>query len=413
MRCRQPMRSFQSGWLWKWPLLGIMALLGGLGLALLPAAVKAQVDTELAPGDGVTATVAGQVTVSITVTTADGETLSFPLVLDVSTLYDLEANTPLTLTASVQESGDRDTALDRATVDAVIAGIALVDRGLDEPGVTTAIVTLPEVTPTPTATVRGPSIRVPGTVATPQTGRPSVRGPSVTPEPTASPEQAAVTITGTVVRRVMLREGPGTEFPARGAIPAGTVIEITGQNEEGSWYRLVDSRWAPAALVANLSGEPPVVDAAGAAAGVAGPTPTPIVEDEPAAVVLSPEMEAYGGELTPYMEEFAEIFTNFFTLLGEMRMADAGWLLGLQEQALGLRAVADGLAAIQPPAEAVTMHDDIVDAVDECTVAVEVILEGLENSNFSVLQEGIVLAEACAITFTELEERYPDFGQAQ
>jgi hypothetical protein len=96
-----------------------------------------------------------------------------------------------------------------------------------------------------------------------------------------------------------------------------------------------------------------------------------------------------------------------------MRMADADWLLGLQEQALALRSVADDLAAIVPPAEAVTMHNDLVDAVDECTVAAEVILEGVENSDFSVMQDGMVLVEACVTKMTELEEKYPDFGQEQ
>lgn len=70
-----------------------------------------------------------------------------------------------------------------------------------------------------------------------------------------------------------LRSGPGTDYARVGSVQAGQSLQITGKNNAGDWFQLVDGNWIAAFLVVNSPVDIAVVDA---------PTP-PVVQATPVA----------------------------------------------------------------------------------------------------------------------------------
>ena len=63
------------------------------------------------------------------------------------------------------------------------------------------------------------------------------------------PTHAQAPISGTVNSTANLRNGPGTTYPVVGSLAAGTAIEITGCNDDCSWYQVGPNGWVSASLV--------------------------------------------------------------------------------------------------------------------------------------------------------------------
>ncbi|MEM7125648.1 MAG: SH3 domain-containing protein [Chloroflexota bacterium] len=64
---------------------------------------------------------------------------------------------------------------------------------------------------------------------------------------------------GTVNRDANVRAGPGVDYDVITYFTGGTAVEITGKNEDGSWYQLSTGEWIAAWLVDRSSdGEVPV-----------------------------------------------------------------------------------------------------------------------------------------------------------
>ena len=93
---------------------------------------------------------------------------------------------------------------------------------------------IPSLTPRLTATIRPTSTDLPTFTPTPTlTQVPPT--PSDTPTPTLTP-----TVVGIVsaIQSINVRSGPDTGSSVITALPAGTGVQIIGQNEDGSWYNI-------------------------------------------------------------------------------------------------------------------------------------------------------------------------------
>ena len=57
-------------------------------------------------------------------------------------------------------------------------------------------------------------------------------GPSLAQEPTSADLQPRTTVASN------MREGPGLQHPVRRVLAAGTAVQVTAQNPDGSWLQL-------------------------------------------------------------------------------------------------------------------------------------------------------------------------------
>jgi hypothetical protein len=98
---------------------------------------------------------------------------------------------------------------------------------------------LPTFTPLPPATtVVLPSATPSATPTRPATPTHTPVIPTETPTavpPTKVPTRPSVTVN--VSLRV--RSGPGVDYPPIGSLPAGTTVDVTGRNADGSWWQIV------------------------------------------------------------------------------------------------------------------------------------------------------------------------------
>jgi hypothetical protein len=88
-----------------------------------------------------------------------------------------------------------------------------------------------------------------------------------------------------------LRNGPGTDFDVVGTAEVGDVLEVIGQNEDGTWLALAGGQWIAAFLVDNIPADLPVVTPAVAPPPLL-PTPTPSAPSlaEPTNTPLTPSL---------------------------------------------------------------------------------------------------------------------------
>lgn len=149
------------------------------------------------------------------------------------------------------------------------------------------------------------SITITGTVAvstTPAiTGTDLLTATTTITEPlaTATPESEAVDDTSSALtapdpipftrspayanRAANLRTGPSTAFDVAGGVAEGEALDITGQNEDGSWYYLEDGNWIAAFLVADSLPTPTSIPTEET------PAPTPAEPSEPEPSQPEPE----------------------------------------------------------------------------------------------------------------------------
>ncbi len=151
--------------------------------------------------------------------------------------------------------------------------------------------------------------------------------PSTTPTdvvPTATFTPLPPTATPTPVplvasKNANLRAGPGTAFPKVGTVTAGDELEIIGQTEDGSWYKLATGAWIAAFLVKGVQSNPPVVQDI--------PTPPPTPTPKPTKPTGKPDVRIVGmlrdgvkGRNEP--DEYVEIAN-----LGNAPQDMTGWML--------------------------------------------------------------------------------------
>jgi hypothetical protein len=113
----------------------------------------------------------------------------------------------------------------------------------------------------------------------PTTGTTTGPGTSTAPITTTAPATTSVPVaTGpTVNTEANLRAGPGTDFAVVGTAAAGDVLDVVGQNIDGTWLVLANGAWVAAFLVDNAPTGLPVVE----------PTATP-APAAPAPDILTP-----------------------------------------------------------------------------------------------------------------------------
>lgn len=140
---------------------------------------------------------------------------------------------------------------------ACIAGVVLVLSACNTPSDET-VLELP-----PTATLQPVVSQTPRVTATPEPTRTPLPTFTFTPTETLVPPTETLsptpTLTPTVVgivravQPINVREGPGTNFDILTALPAGTGVQIIGQNGDGSWLniRMDDGRegWMSAQFI--------------------------------------------------------------------------------------------------------------------------------------------------------------------
>jgi Bacterial SH3 domain len=119
------------------------------------------------------------------------------------------------------------------------------------------------------------------TVAITQTGTTTATATTTGTETTTTPPTTTEDIppeNATTVNTVAnLRAGPGTDYALVGSAAVGDVVEVVGQNADGTWLILADGAWVAAFLIDNIPVDLPVVE----------PTATP-VPAPPAPDILTP-----------------------------------------------------------------------------------------------------------------------------
>lgn len=115
--------------------------------------------------------------------------------------------------------------------------------------------------------------------------------------PTDTPVVVADNLTLVALKDANLRAGPGTDFAVAGHAAMGQTLNITGHNEDSSWYQLADQTWIAAFLAGSPDALTPAEQPVAAVQDASPATPT----DTPIAVVdvptPTPEPVQIGGTL--------------------------------------------------------------------------------------------------------------------
>jgi TolB protein len=111
----------------------------------------------------------------------------------------------------------------------------------------------------------------------PPTETPTPEPPTETPEPpTATPEPEPAEPQAVASRNMNVRGGPGTDYPVIASASAGDSFDISGKNQDGSWYQVCcfaeeQPGWVSASLV-TVEGDAAAIEMA---ANIPEPPPTP------------------------------------------------------------------------------------------------------------------------------------------
>lgn len=158
-----------------------------------------------------------------------------------------------------------------------------------------------------------------------------------------------------VSQQANLRGGPGTQYPVLGTAAPGSLVALTGQNVEGTWYQTSTNGWVAAALVANAPPGLPIVPPPPLPPPTATPLPTVVVVVPPGAAppatptptpTITPVLQAPPTTPTPAPSAVVRIIAvnrgAEWVLLyndGDAAQALDGWTLrsGKDEQTCSLR----------------------------------------------------------------------------
>ena len=159
---------------------------------------------------------------------------------------------------------------------------------LEHPGLTVANAKA-ALTPTPEPFIPPPATSIPTAQAL----------ALLLPTPTPAPTYIEVIVNDAA----NLRAGPGTDFAIVGKAASGATVQITGQSEDGEWYKLADSAWIAAFLVEPPLAPPPIVapDTPAPAADVSQ-LEVPVLDEIKAPAIAAPETTS-GEESSPEMGE--------------------------------------------------------------------------------------------------------------
>jgi len=123
---------------------------------------------------------------------------------------------------------------------------------------------------------------------------------ALTPTPKAMTRSEVTTTdysSGIVNRSANLRGGPGTNYAVVGSAKAGDKVEIIGQNNDGSWLKLVGDKWIAAFLVNQGQGVLPTAAVTPVQTKPTAPTaPTTPTTPTPTATPVVEEKIAYWGD---------------------------------------------------------------------------------------------------------------------
>lgn len=135
----------------------------------------------------------------------------------------------------------------------------------------------PTATPVPsTATPEPPTATPEPPTPTPKPATPTPKPPTPTPvPPTATPEPEPESPQAVASRTMNVRGGPGTDFAVLASASVGDSFDITGKNEDGSWYQICcfaeeQPGWVSASLV-TVQGDAAAIEVA---ADIPEPPPT-------------------------------------------------------------------------------------------------------------------------------------------
>lgn len=154
----------------------------------------------------------------------------------------------------------------------------------------------PTATPVPPTATQLP----PTATLKPPTATPKPPTPTATPMPTETPTPEPPTPTATpdqpraiANRNMNLRGGPGTNYPVIGSASAGDNFDISGKNEDGSWFQVCclsneEIGWLSASLV-TVEGEAATIQVA---PDIPSPPPTPTAPPQPTSPPSTPPSPA-------------------------------------------------------------------------------------------------------------------------
>lgn len=241
-----------------------------------------------------------------------------------------------------------------------------------------------QVTPTPATVITG---------TTPSTAT-TVLLPTATAIPPAV--QPLVTVNAN------LRSGPGTDFPIIGGTIAGQPINIVARNEAGDWFRLDNTGWVFAPLVANapniadvpvFNPDQPTAPATPitatatitATAPVTGPAPvTPTTPTT--SPVLGVRDFLYLENANELIAGYEETITNIDSLLTQASdnvalLQDQNWIRSMATAIAALQSTNAGIRALEPTPALQAVHDDLQRAADAYENTAELLTQGVDQRN--------------------------------
>ncbi|MBK8046219.1 MAG: SH3 domain-containing protein [Anaerolineales bacterium] len=184
-----------------------------------------------------------------------------------------------------------------------------------------------------------------------------------------------------------LRAGPGTEFTTIGGTITGQPLTIVGRNADATWYRLDNTGWIFANLVANppAASDVPVVNADGTpveapvptatpqpapSSGSLFPTPTPL----PAGAAASNATTVYVAAANRTIDDYDRIVTTLDGLIAQAstdsaQLANANWIKSANDATALVRQTGAAVGELQAPAGFEAVQEGLAAAAAKYTEA--------------------------------------------
>lgn len=249
----------------------------------------------------------------------------------------------------------------------------------------------------------------------------------------AEEAEAEPVVRGEVLAAANLREGPGTDTPVIGSAQPGDIVIIVDINAAGDWYNLEGGEWIAGFLVQLLDPEDEP-ESNGTGTEEADPTPSETdatddvideVADETAddaaipAPTPTPAEEADAESAESAFEYRVAVITGLLNLatgvesmgglMDDPQMLSAAWNDSINLQATVIRGSYQQIAALTPPADAGPFHSDLLSALADCDVAMELLTTGLENLDMTSLDQAATLMIQCGEKMEAVIQTYPEF----
>jgi serine/threonine-protein kinase len=163
-----------------------------------------------------------------------------------------------------------------------LAGVPIAQAPTETPTLTATSTDTPTLTPTATLTETPLPTDTPTSTASATSTPTDAPTATLTPTLTNTPIHTPATPFVEAVREVVVRGGPGSQYPQVGLLPAEWRLDISGVSEDGAWYQVVlpdrTLGWvASAAALVNTGGNLAAVPI------VPAPTDTPTHTPQPTA----------------------------------------------------------------------------------------------------------------------------------